>query len=285
MKEALTIQLGRVHRSIHKALRPLRVDPVVSFRPAYESASTGRLLRICPASRALPVISVLLEDDVAREDDQVSCELGLTELVWHDERDWELWRHRTRPLSRWRCVGTPDSSRPWVLVEPGLELDAQAIEEQTGLLSPQLHSIAGLPLSKRRGDGVRWFVPWANLLPLLGHVDCVVASDGPLAWDARRAGVPLVVVGERQYDRKAALSRLVPAALATKETFWLSLSRALTVGRIPAEWGTFSWVRASRRLTRAPRPSSVVARKLLKMRREPDAFWHDSRLAKWLTLK
>jgi hypothetical protein len=121
-------------------------------------------------------------------------------------------------------------------------------------------------------------------LSLLGHVDVVVASPGPLAWDAARTGVPVLAPSRHPIPAEQArrrLARLVPSALARNPGFWHSIGNDLVEARY-GDWRTDEWVLRARALREAcsERPSRL-RRKFRKFQRDPHKFWLDSTLGAW----
>ncbi len=216
--------------------------------------------------------------------DVCSVRLGRSIVAWQHPSEVEAWSrlHRPLPIARW---GRPDRSRPWVLVGP----DAWAYRESVGAFATdaglQLHTMG------QRGwgrDAVVWWPTSRALGSLLGRVSIVVASPGPLAWDALRAGCEVVAPGplDLHTERWARqrLAHLVPHPLSRSERFWDRLLHDCAAGVPSRPWGTSHWIREAIDLNEAElrelTPRWRRARqKLRKLRKDPVAFGLDSRWA------
>jgi hypothetical protein len=136
-----------------------------------------------------------------------------------------------------------------------------------------------------------WWLPTRNvLLSLLGRVHAVVASQGPLAWDAARIGVPVIEPEPVRALPAAGVERrlacMVPGRLVDDDAFWLMIGSQLADGINSEEWGTSAWTLLARDSGAAVRggfPAGTWQRKLLKLRRDPARFWADSKMVKRLT--
>jgi hypothetical protein len=287
-RQALTVELTVWTPAVGRAVAYLMQDRrlALSFRVVRKGLKfpEGRVLRIERGSLVRPVLTVLWGRDELAGSVQRDIALALNPVVWSDHSEVEHWRLLGRPLPDHRCLGTPDPSRPWVLVAPGIRANPRAIETATGLHDPQLHFLgAGQVLSR---GAVRWLATRNTVASLLGHADAVFTPEGPLAWDAARAGVPVAISpGRHSVPAELAqrrLSRTVPALLSGDRTFWVTLATSLLEGDALAPWGTADWLRQAHERRPAIPSQPRWKLKLLKLRRDPRAFWADSWLVREL---
>jgi hypothetical protein len=242
-------------------------------------------VRLEPGSLIHPLLAMVWSEEPARALD-VDCELALSPAIYADVEGWDSWRQNRLPLPPGAHRGRPDTSRPWVLLEqpqPAL----RSVLEAAGLEHAQIHALDLRSPSPRRGD-VTWPPTRRVVASLLGHVDAVVAAPGPLAWDAVRCGARLLTLparGERPaLDRR--LASVVPATLGASPAFWRSVALALLDGVEPTEWGTRAWMLRAREPSRdgtQPARGQRLLKRLMKLRRDPAAFWEDSWLARHTT--
>lgn len=287
--EPLTLEVSHLSAPVVRAIGALWRGAGVRFAPrpaSRQRALAGdRVLRIERSSLIRPVVSLLWAPRVGAGIDEDDLSLALNRAVWSEGLHDETWQATTAPLPERWCLGTPDPARPWVLLDRPLATSTQAIAGLTGCSDAQLHVLGG---SVPRG-GVAWLPTARVIASLLGRVHAVVADDGPLAWDAARAGVPWFTLGAAPAARDEASRRLlaatVPASLATDRAFWLELGAQLSLAAPVMGWGTKHWVRQARerQSERLRDASPRWKRKLRKWRRDPLAFWSDSWLLRRVT--
>ncbi len=295
MKLPITVQVSQLNHAAFRAASALRSHPrlQVSFAPGRGAHvdPRGRVLRIEPGSRLEPVLTLLWGAHPPLEADALQREvrLGLSAAILGRGPLGYEWSGRAQPLPDRACIGSPDPGRPWVLVAPHARIDSASIAAVTGLSDPQLHYLKPRPDST--ASAPVWWLPTRNvLLSLLGRVHAVVASQGPLAWDAARIGVPVIepepvrALPAAGVERR--LSCMVPGRLAEDNTFWYAIGNQLADGIRPEDWGTTAWTlqaRDSFPASQWPLAASAWQRKLLKLRRDPSGFWADSKVVKRLT--
>lgn len=295
MKFRLIVELGALKPELLRIARFLGSDPRVEISTrrvrAPHALPQGRVLRLEAASCVAPLVSVLWGEEPlgsrssARE--VADAALGVSRACWVTTHEPELWYRTSRPLPERARLGAPAKDRPWVLVAPQLRVDAPALSELTGLHQAQPHFLR-LTRAARQQRGVAWLPTRSVLASLLGHVDAVVAASGPLAWDALRAGTPVFApvtdAGASAEASRQRLARIVPAQLVGSREFWRSLVSQLLDGSFASEWGTGAWLLQARSRTARkanPSPWEHAQRRLLKLRRDPEAFWADSKLIRW----
>ena len=251
----------------------------------------GRVLRIESGSRVEPILTLLYGVERVVEDAELAraARLGLNAAVFTAGRPGYEWSSRGRPLPARACVGSPDPSRPWVLVAPGARVDGRALEAFAGLSNPQLHFLGPSGYSGKHA-AVWWLPSPSVVLSLLGRVTSVLAPRGPLAWDAERLGVPVIDpeptprLPQRVVERR--LARVVPAALAADASFWTTLGSQLAQAEVATDWGTIAWLLRARESRSLPRTgllgAAALKRKLLKLQQDPGAFWGDSLVGRYV---
>lgn len=227
---------------------------------------------------------VLEDDEHAR-----AASVGLNAAIFTTGRPGYEWSGRGRPLPPRACFGTPDWSRPWVLVAPGVRVNGRALQELAGLSNPQLHFLGPSAYSGKY-SGVWWLPSPSVVLSLLGRATSVLAPRGPLAWDAARLGVPVFDpeptprLPLRVVERR--LARVVPAVLAADASFWKTLGAQLAAAEVVNGWGTIPWLLQARQCRLLPSAALFGAghlrRKLQKLQRDPSAFWGDSLVARYV---
>lgn len=218
-----------------------------------------------------PSVIVQLPSPFAGEPARRAHLLALTSVAWSGLTEREPWRDVSAPLGPWPRLGVAIPDRDWALsLHPARRPGAQ------------VHVLSNLP-TRMHGDGVWWPKLPAIAAALLGHASLVLGRSSPLVLDAVRAGVPapeLAITG-------ASLAGLVPPALLSEHDLWNTVAeqaRALRGSLHPPEpLLTPAWVdRARERARRARANPSTWARqrrKLAKLRRDPKAFFRDSRIS------
>lgn len=237
------------------------------------------VLRVLPASFIEPALSLLWEDESSRYDVR-DHELGLSPAVWTS--GWDRWLSQSDAPRALR--GTPDYGRPWVLVGRSVVGNVDSLRARVGIPDAQVHFLSAT--AQAREDSVVWLPTARAARFLLARVEAGIARHGALAFDGVRSGLPVVIEGPagRTVDQTwaSAACNVVPEPLQRDPRFWSSVADRLA-GAEPAKgWGTRSWVLQSRDAPRSPPGLSRWARKLEKWRRDPVAFWRDSRLHRWL---
>jgi hypothetical protein len=291
----ITVQLSQLNPAGLRAVSALRAHPRLQVRIAAPRGANvdprGRVLRIEPGSRLEPVLTLLwgarppVEADILQRE----ARLGLSSAILGRGPSGYEWSGRTRPLPERVCVGSPDPNRPWVLVAPHARVDCTAVAAASGLMDPQLHYLKPRPDST--ASEPVWWLPTRNvLLSLLGRVHAVVASQGPLAWDAARIGVPVIEPEPVRALPAAGVERrlacMVPGSLVDDEAFWSMIGSQLVDGIKSEEWGTTAWTLLARDGVGALAGGFAAGkwqRKLLKLKRDPARFWADSKVVKRLT--
>lgn len=288
MTSPVTVEVAGLTPASVLGVAALRYHPLLNVRVASRKSASplprGRTLRVEPASRIEPMVTLLWGGHAPSEDEaQRAARVGLSSAVFGSGPRGYEWSRAGRPLTGVPRVGLPDPKRPWVLVAPHARMEHAAVVAATGLTDPQLHYL-GAPDTLDAGS-VWWFPTPSTLLSLMGRVHAVVASQGPLAWDAIRLGVPVVephpVSALPAVSVERRLACTVPARLATSREFWDRIGRQLAEGIERDDWGTLAWtLRARRERAHNAGPLAKVAwhRKLLKLKRDPAAFWADSKI-------
>jgi hypothetical protein len=290
----ITIQVSPLNPAALRAATALHAHPGldVTIAPGRRAnvEPRGHVLAIEPGSRLEPVLALLwgahrsLDVEMLRRE----ARLGLSAAILGSGPSGYEWSGRARPLPKRACMGIPDPRRPWVLVAPHARVDSAMVSARTGLSDPQLHFLG--PRRDLTASSPVWWLPTRSvLLSLLGRVHAVVASQGPLAWDAARIGVPVIepepvrALPAAGVERR--LASLVPGMLVHDDAFWAAIGSQLAEGINPAAWGTTAWTLRARHSAVPPSPlsTSTWQRKLLKFRRDPARFWADSRVVKRLT--
>jgi hypothetical protein len=292
VRQPVTVQVSPLSPASLRAASALRAHPRLRVQIAPSRFASvdprGRVLRIEPGSRLEPVLTLLwgahrpVEPEMLRRE----ARLGLSAAILSGGPSGYEWSGRARPLPSRACIGTPDPERPWVLVAPHAQVDGATVAAATGLTDPQLHYLTPRQISMESSP-VCWLPTRSVLLSLLGRVHAVVASQGPLAWDAARIGVPVIepepvrALPAARVERR--LSCMMPSRLLDDDGFWKSIGDQLAFGVEPDDWGTTAWTLRARD-TLPSRPGQLMAgtwqRKLLKLKRDPAAFWADSKVLK-----
>jgi hypothetical protein len=238
------------------------------------------VLRVLPASFIEPALSVLWGAESTRYDSR-DHELGLSPAVWTSS-GWDRWLHQADGPRAFR--GTPDYSKPWVLVGPSVPGRVDAVRARAGILGAQLHFLSATPGAPE--GSVVWLPTARAARFLLSRVEAVVARRGALALDAVRSGLRVVVEAPSSPSAEqvwvSAACNVVPEAVQHDPRFWSSVADTLAGAGRANGWGTRSWVLQSRDTVRSRPGLTRWARKLAKWRRDPVAFWRDSLLERWL---
>jgi len=142
-------------------------------------------LRISAASWIRPALALDFGATV-RGDVASALRLGLSSAAWEGPDAWEPWyglRASERPRP---ATGTPRGDGGWVLAEHGPAEEAAGVLRSR--LDRQVHGFEGAP---RPGSAVevRWRKKPSIVAWVLGRSEGVVASPGPLAYDALRCGL------------------------------------------------------------------------------------------------
>lgn len=257
--------------------RRLRVSVRLASDP--ETLPEPRVLRVLPASFIAPALSLLWGDDSSRYDAR-DHELGLSPAVWTS--GWDRWLSQADAPRAFR--GTPDYSKPWVLVGPSVTGSVDEVRARAGIPAAQLHFLSATGRAPK--DSVVWLPTARAARFLLFRVEAVVARRGALAFDAERSGLPVVLDAPSGPSTEqiwvSAACNVVPAALVHDARFWSGVADRLA-GAGPANgWGTRSWVLQSRDMVRSQSRLTRWAGKLEKWRRDPVSFWRDSKVFRWL---
>lgn len=237
------------------------------------------VLRVLPASFIEPAVCLLWGGDSDHYDGR-DHELGLSPAVWTS--GWDRWLHQADTPRALR--GIPDYSKPWVLVGPSVSGSVDSVRARVGIPGAQLHFLSATV--RAADDSVVWLPTARAARFLLFRVEAAVARPGALALDAVRSGLPVVVEApsgpstERAWV--SAACNVVPEAVQHDPRFWSSVADRLAGAGRANGWGTRSWVLQSRDTVRSQSELTRWARKLEKWRRDPVAFWRDSRLVRWL---
>lgn len=251
-----------------------------------EAALLPGCLRLQRASLVGPAVTVVthgMTSDVVTESDVL---LGASSLAWWGPREVESWRMRSGPLPK-LCLGRPDARRGWALIDASMFPYMAGIDAFARENDMQLHVIGN---AGPRIDGtVRWVTGSQGLASLLGKMSIVFAAPGPLAWDAARAGILVADASPanaaREHCARRRLAHVVPYPLVDDLSFWSELLSQVRSGEPLAGWGTVAW---TARAQREPRSAGLsyatlasLERKLMKLRRDPHAFFAHSRVS-WL---
>jgi hypothetical protein len=238
-----------------------------------------RVLRVLRASFIEPALSLLWGDD-GKHYDARDHELGLSPAVWSS--GWDRFLHQADTPRALR--GVADYSKPWVLVGPSVPGNVDSLRARAGISGAQVHFLSAT--GRATEDSVVWLPTARAARFLLSRVDAVVARRGPLAFDGVRSGLPVVVEGAEGpgADQTWALAacHVVPEALQHDPGFWSSVADRLAGVDRSSGWGTHAWVLQGREAVRPQSGHNRWARKVEKWRRDPVAFWRDSRLNRWL---
>jgi len=280
----LTVELSTVNTAVLTALRFLLADAriAVTLRraPRPMRLPIPGVLRIEPASRVRRSLTLLWKASPACSTPSVR---GFHPSLLSECRS-DAWLRSSAALPTFARFGVPDWERNWVLVDHDISVEPGAAQALTGLQSVQLHRLARPSVARWQPESVSWLGTRRVAEALLGHVDAVIARPGPLWWDAAAANVPVFcpepvsAVEQAVLDQR--LSHIVPAHLARRSSFWRELVRHIIDGQQPETWGTLSWLSnaAASRSELDDSDLARVRRKMLKLRRDPIAFFRDSRL-------
>ncbi len=279
----VTLELSSPNVLPMKALASILLDRRlrVSVRAVSERDTVPErgVLRVLPASFIEPALSLLWGDDSSRYDAR-DHELGLSPAVWTS--GWDRWLSQADAPRPFR--GTPDYSKPWVLVGPSVSGSVNGVRARAGILGAQLHFLSAT--GRAPEDSVAWLPTARAARFLLFRVEAVVARPGALALDAVRSGLPVVVEAPSGPSTEqvwvSAACNVVPEAVQHEPRFWNSVADRLAGAGPASGWGTRSWVLQSRDAVRSQSELTRWARKLEKWRRDPVSFWRDSRLVRWL---
>jgi hypothetical protein len=279
----VTLELSSPNVLPIKALARLVLDRRlrVSVRASsdHNALPARGVLRVLPASFIEPALSLLWGDESDHYDAR-DHEVGSSPAVWTS--GWDRWLHQADTPRALR--GIPDYSKPWVLVGPSVSGSVDSVRARVGIPGAQVHFLSATRRAPE--DSVVWLPTARAARFLLFRVEAVLARPGALAFDAERSGLPLVVEGllgpgaERTWV--AAACNVVPQAVQHDPRFWSSVADRLAGAGRANGWGTRSWVLQSRETVRSQSELTHWARKLEKWRRDPIAFWRDSRLVRWL---
>lgn len=288
----LKLELGSFGPSLLRVACLLRQDPrlrlqVGSVRFPQLPPAKG-VLRLELGSWVRPLATLLWgveEGDRGGASEVEQAALGASGACWSEPDSYGNWYRAACSLRGRLRMGEPDVRKPWVLIAPGIRLDEGELGTPGSLQNAQPHvlrPVRGL----RRLNAVLWMPTPRTIQALLGHVDAVWAPNGPLAWDARRAGCPLLdfgaTAGVPDDLAQRRLAHIVPEELLGDAPFWRAIVSDLVNGCAPSGWGTLPWLRLARAYPRHQSSSSRVRlqRKLLKLRYDPQGFWSDSKLAR-----
>ncbi len=259
--------------------RRLRVSVRACASSDRDTLPARGVLRVFPASFIEPALSLLWEDESSHYDAR-DHELGLSAAVWTS--GWDRWFYQADAPRALR--GTPDYSKPWVLVGPSVPGNVDGLRARVGIPGAQLHFLSAT--GRAPEDSVAWLPTARATRFLLSRVEAVLARRGALAFDGERSGLPVVVEGSAgpaaEQTWVAAACNVVPQGVQHDPRFWSSVADRLAGAGRANGWGTRSWVLQSRDAVRSQAGLTRWARKLDKWRRDPVAFWQDSRLYRWL---
>ena len=297
----LVVEISWPSRAVLRALgylaRDTRLRVSVRRVKAPQALPEPGVLRIEPASLLFPALSLAWGDlgDAGKIPAEcMDIQTALSALVWESRGSgWgpgpgeidDLWIQTAGPLPRYARFGTPDPERPWVLLASNRRssTEERSLIELAGLEDAQLHQFLATSHASLAPDHVVWLPLRRTAVALLGHVDAVLGAPGPLTWDATRLGVR--VIHRRTSTELAALVSMklrsvVPPRLVEHAEFWKGLATDLVRGQAGDTWGTLAWVREARALTDSEqRKNSAISRlrrKVLKLQRDPRAFFLDS---------
>lgn len=236
-------------------------------------------IRIAPASLVRPAVQVQLRATLADSDlGARATALALSTAAWDGGDEFELWRVLGRPLSRTPPSGTPDTSRPWVVVPPDHAVDlATVINQHPALNNCQLHTYGR---AKSAAGPVCWPATPRAIWSLLGSASAVVAPPGPLSYDAYRLGLP-VLAPETPHPLRppprfdAGLACLASDSLLESAEFSDAVVECARNGTAAA-WCTPEWIRLERG-ERRPQRLDALKRKAHKLQRNPAQFFADSK--------
>lgn len=265
-----------------KALATLLLDRrlSVSVRAFGEREASPKpgVLRVLRASFIEPALSLLWGDECSQYDAR-DHELGLSPVVWTS--GWDRWLYQADATSAFR--GTPDYGKPWVLVGPSVRGSAKSLCARVGIPGAQLHFLSAT--RRPAEDSVSWLPTARAARFLLPRVVALLATRGALALDGVRSGLPVIIEEPPQPDAEQtwalAPCNVVPHALQQAPRFWTGVANRLAGDEATTSWGTRAWVLQSRDIVRSPKGLTRWTRKLDKWRRDPVAFWRDSRLHRW----
>lgn len=281
--ESLSIALDAVHPATLRAAAELArawreiegglVTPTLAAVP-----NRGPVVRLGLGSLVRPNVVVRYERPFAPEPARAADVLALTIAAWDSLDGPEPWRLLSAPLGRVPHYGRPEWSRPWVV-----STSTQAWSVAAG---QQLHVVGGL---RPPGRSSVWWPRWPRVVAaVLGRAAYVLGGEGPLTYDAARAGVPVLTRRGRveNWRTAGALAGLVPASLLDEPQLWRHVAEtAREVHRskcTPAPLMTPAWVGTGRDRIRShlAKPTSYwwrLRRRHDKLRRDPRRFFADSR--------
>lgn len=257
-------------------------------------------LVVQPASLVSVAVSVHCPGILPPPLSEPAIALALTEIVHWSDSCKETWRALSTPLPKPRS-GRMAWERPWALVDRALVTrraqangrsmghewnDPRVAEVLRGPPALQLHCVGR---SLAPPDWVTWPDRKELVASLLGKVHVVLAPPGPLAWDATRSGLRVlrpVSPSKRELgEERIRLAHTLPAALAVSEAHWREILSNLLAERFDEDhWGTMQWCRQaicsaeSSTRVRHGSPIGRVRRRLLKLQRDPEAFFRESKL-------
>jgi hypothetical protein len=253
--------------------RRLRVSVRVCASSGRDSLPEPGVLRVLPASFVEPALSLLWEDE-SRHYDARDHEIGLSPAVWTS--GWDRWLSQSDEPRAFR--GTPDYSRPWVLISPSVSGSVEGVRARAAIPGAQLHFLSAT--RRARGDSVVWLPTARAARFLLARVEAVVTRHEALAFDGVRSGLPVVIEGPEGTGADqawvSAACNVVPEAVQHDPRFWSVVADRLAGGERATGWGTRSWVLQSRDAVRSSSRPGRWPRKLEKWRRDPVGFWRDS---------
>ena len=263
-----------------------KAPTLIRVRRGSHSPSVPLTVHIGLGSTLRPTLAVWWNTPFSGLAAERASALALSTAAWEGADDFEPWRALTAPPPRVPRIGAPDAGRGWLLAPTLLTASIIPLELRERV---QLHFLGGKNLCWGKGDVVWWSSP-RLIASLLGRAEAVVAPLGPLAFDALRAGVPLLCPSTlRAVDAPAIhqrLAGLVPPSLAGSSPLWHHVAdqtRAVAAGATPAPLCTPEWVGNGRSRSHPhTAPSAIMARlqrKLRKLVREPDRFCAESRHA------
>lgn len=228
------------------------------------------------SSLVRPSVVVHFSEPYIGEAARAADVLGLTIAAWDSLGTREPWRDLSAPLDTLPHLGRPQPNRPWALAL-----------EPTPTDGAQLHILGALP-GRVDGEAVWWPRLSHVAAPLLGHASVVLAQETPLAYDAVRSGVALRGGGDGHDLPLGTLAGLIPPSLLQDPTLWefvAEQARGLREGdHMPVPLFTPRWVAHGRDRIRAcadapPSSMALARRRLAKLRRDPVAFFSDSKHA------
>lgn len=148
--------------------------------------------------------------------------LGLSEYAYFGRDSFEPYRVLGAPLPAPFPGPQPDFARPWVVLEGIAPATASGHLSAVALRDVQLHTLVpgSAPFAGLSADVVRWLDFPATTASVLGRSYAVIASDGPLLWDAIRLdrnAIPTEHVDVHARDLRLAAT-LPPILLGDRHT-------------------------------------------------------------------